>query len=99
MVLMLKAEKCKSEKYNFSTPWSMEGAPPFAKPVNPVSLFVIALYQLLLFKDARKDGMCLKGLLFQNSCKMGFAKFKVVWFVSESVDNLTGRLLGVKLCI
>lgn len=30
-----------------------------------------------------------KGLLFQSACKMGRAKFKLVWFVSESVDNLT----------
>lgn len=58
-VLMLKAEKCQFENYNFSTPWSVEGAPPFAKAVIPLPLFVKALYQLLLFKDTCKDGMCL----------------------------------------
>lgn len=36
-----------------------------------------------------------KGLLFQSTCKMGRAKFKLLWFVSESVENLTGKLLGV----
>lgn len=58
-VLMLKAEKCQFENYNFSTPWSVEGAPPFVKAVIPLPLFVKALYQLLLFKDTCKDGMCL----------------------------------------
>lgn len=55
---MLKDEKCQFENYNFSTPWSVEGAPPFAKAVIPLPRFVKALYQLLLFKDTCKDGMC-----------------------------------------
>lgn len=35
-------------------------------------------------------------LLLQGTCKVRRAKFKLLWLVSESVDNLAGRLLAVK---
>lgn len=68
IVLVLEAEK---EKYNFSTLWSMKGAPPFDKPVIWIPLFVIALYQLLLLKNACKGGICLRA-----SCLKVLAKWE-----------------------
>lgn len=47
----------------------MKGATPFAKPVIVISLFVIALYQLLLFKDAGKSGVCLRACCFKALAK------------------------------
>lgn len=57
-----------------------------------ISVFAMAESQLLPVKRWDMSEV----LLFQGTCKMGRAKFKLLWLISESVDSLTGRLLAVK---
>lgn len=64
----------------------------FSEAIIAVSVFAMAEFQLLPVKRWRM----LEVLLFQGTCRMGRAKFKLLWLISESVDNLTGRFLAAK---
>lgn len=58
--------------------------------ITVIPVFAVAESQLLPVKRWDMSGV----LLFQGTCKMGKAKFKLLWLISESVDNLTGFWLG-----
>lgn len=64
----------------------------FSKAVIAISVFATAESQLLPVKRWDVSEV----LLFQGTCKIGRAEIKLLWLVSESVSNLTGRLLAVK---